>query len=93
MKQLYQLEVYCYLILSNNKWVTLYSNTEQAAGLRGLKTLHKLFDENYREVRECMVKNYVNEKEKHYRITLSILEINEESGLLINSKTLKGIKR
>lgn len=93
MKQLYQLEVYCYLILSNNEWITLYSNTEQAAGLRGLKTLQKLFDENYREVRECMVKNYVNEKEKHYRITLSILEINEESGLLINSKTLKGIKR
>lgn len=93
MKQLYQLEAYCYLILSNNSWITLYSNTEQAAGLRGLKTLHKLFDENFKEVRECMMKDYVNQKEKHYRITLSTLEIDDESGLLISSKILKGIKK
>lgn len=39
MKQLYQLEVYCYLILTDNNWITLYTNKEQAAGLKGLKTL------------------------------------------------------
>lgn len=93
MKQLYQLEAHCYLILSDNNWITLYSNTEQAAGLRGLKTLQKLFDENFNEIRDCMMKDYVNQKEKHYRLTLSTLEIDENNGLLISSKILKGIKK
>lgn len=93
MKQLYQLEVYCYLILTDNTWITLYSNKELAAGLKGLKTLQKLFEEEYKEVREYMSQNYKEEKEKHYRITLTTLEIEEETGLLIGNKTLKGIKK
>lgn len=93
MKQLYQLEAYCYLISIDNDWITLYSNKEQAAGLRGLKTLHKLFDENFKDIRELMMKDYVNQKEKHYRVILSTLEIDEENGLLISSKIMKGIKK
>lgn len=93
MKQLYQLEAYCYLILSDGSWITLYSNKEYAAGLRGLKTLQKLFNENLSEVKDFMSKNYVNQKEKHYKIMLTTMEIEEDTGLLISEKTIKKIKK
>lgn len=93
MKQLYQLEVYCYLILTDNNWITLYTNKEQAASLKGLKTLQKLFDENFKEVRKLMIKDYKNQKEKHYRIMLTTLEIEEDTGLLISQKILKGMRK
>lgn len=93
MKQLYQLEVYCYLILTDNNWITLYTNKEQAAGFKGLKTLQKLFDENFKEVRKLMIKDYKNQKEKHYRIMLTTLEIEEDTGLLISQKILKGMRK
>ena len=60
---------------------------------KGLKTLQKLFDENFKEVRELMIKDYKNQKEKHYRIMLTTLEIEEDTGLLISQKILKGMRK
>lgn len=39
MKQLYQLEVYCYLILTDNNWITLYSNKEKGQVKEMLKNM------------------------------------------------------
>lgn len=38
-----------------------------------------------------MIKDYKNQKEKHYRIMLTTLEIEEDTGLLISQKILKGM--
>lgn len=91
MKQLYQLEVYCYLILLITIGLPYTQIKNKQQGFEGLKTLQKLFDENFKEVRELMIKDYKNQKEKHYRIMLTTLEIEEDTGLLISQKILKGM--
>ena len=58
-----------------------------------VKLLNSMFDENFKEVRKLMIKDYKNQKEKHYRIMLTTLEIEEDTGLLISQKILKGMRK